>query len=135
MGKWHSSTYDDDALVEAIARGDQACPQIAAELGMDRHYVAEIARGRVRHDLWPRIRAARRTVIEQDRGRGAVLAEHAVVRLVKIIAPESPAPLDVQCQAALDILHLAAGDRDPARRRWRGYRRTRNQPRPTPGRR
>ncbi len=123
MGKWHKSSYDDEALVEAIARGDEPCSQIATRLGMDRHYVAQIARGEARQDLWPRIRAARREVVKRDRVRGRALAERAVAKLAKIIVPGSSAPPCVQCEAALDILHLAGGDRDRPRRRWRGCRR------------
>lgn len=125
MGKWHKSTYDDEALVEAIARGDEPCSRIAARLGLNRHYVAQIARGHARHDLWPKIRSARRKVVERDRLRGRALAERAVARLAGMIAPGSSAPVDVQCQAALDILHLAAGDGNAAGRRWRGHRRKR----------
>jgi len=53
--------YDDERLVELLARGTKRHDEIAAELGISKGLVSEISRGRIRPELQGRISAARDT--------------------------------------------------------------------------
>jgi len=50
--------YDDQLLVELIARGEANCKQIADQVGISREMVSSIARGKRRRDLQKRIAMA-----------------------------------------------------------------------------
>ena len=50
--------YDDDLLVELIARNDRSYARIEADVGVSRFCARDIIKGRYRRDLHPRIRAA-----------------------------------------------------------------------------
>jgi transcriptional regulator with XRE-family HTH domain len=53
-------TYDEDALVEALGRGEETHAEIGRRLGLARATVEAISRGVRRADLQPRIRYLRR---------------------------------------------------------------------------
>ena len=73
--------YDDNLLIDMIARGDQTYESIARELGISREAVRRIASGRMRPELQPRIAAAARAHRDQAHRMGAkwmwgLLARH-----------------------------------------------------------
>ncbi|KPK86569.1 MAG: hypothetical protein AMJ81_00950 [Phycisphaerae bacterium SM23_33] len=76
-------TYDDEVLVLAIARGDRGYAEIAAEVGLSRETVAQIARGTRRPDLQPRIQAATRGFLEQTQRLGAAWAAQVMGKHIK----------------------------------------------------
>ena len=61
--------YDDDLLVELIARGDLTSKQIAQRVGISQGFVTDISYGRRRGDLQPRINAATRSYVRQAKRR------------------------------------------------------------------
>jgi len=73
--------YDDELMVELIARGDQTNESIARELGTNRETVRRIASGQLRPELQPRIAAAVKAHRDQAFRMGArwmkgLLARH-----------------------------------------------------------
>jgi len=73
--------YDDNLLVDMIARGDQTYESIARDLGISRAAVRRIASGGMRPELQPRIAAAARAHRDQAHRMGAkwmwgLLARH-----------------------------------------------------------
>ena len=52
--------YDDDLLIDSLARPDVSYSQAAQRLGLSVQYVRRIAKGRFRPELQPRIRRRRR---------------------------------------------------------------------------
>ena len=61
--------YDDDLLIELIARGEMTNKQIAQRVGISPTQVTTISLGRSRADLQPRINAALRSYIWEVRRR------------------------------------------------------------------
>jgi len=59
--------YDDDLLVDLIARGDMTNKQIAQRVGISRPQVSAISAGRSRGDLQPLINAAARGYLREAR--------------------------------------------------------------------
>jgi len=108
MGKWHRSTYDDDCLVDEIAKGELSYAQIAEQTGLSKDHVGRIARGEFRPELYERILSARRAFLERARDLCIRLAWPAMRRLGTLIAsPDVPA--EVQRRAAMDILSMPLG--------------------------
>ena len=62
--------YDDDLLVKLIAAGKLGYVEIAERVGIGRHIVSDVANGRRRGDLQPRINAAVRERLEAARKAG-----------------------------------------------------------------
>ena len=70
--------YDDDLLVDLIARCDMTNEQIAQRVGISRPQVSAISAGRSRGDLQPRINAAARGYLrEARRSAGRQAGTHA----------------------------------------------------------
>jgi len=63
--------YDDDLLVELIARGDMSRARIAERVGLSPSMVGKIAEGESRRDLRPRIAAMNRGIQEEAHRLGA----------------------------------------------------------------
>jgi len=63
--------YDEDLLVELIARNDRSYAQVAADVGISGSAAAYIGNGKYRRDLHPRIRAAAEKLPPDLRRRGA----------------------------------------------------------------
>ena len=86
-------SYDDQALVRAIAEGNKSYAQIARELGLNHQYVWAIARGMYRPELQERIRQARREVdaarLALARALGAALFGLAILLLQQKAKPVS----------------------------------------------
>ena len=61
--------YDDDLLVELIARGEMSYARIAQRVGLDRSTVGLIARGRSRPDLQDQINTRTRSRLADGRRR------------------------------------------------------------------
>jgi len=73
--------YDDNLLIDLIARADQNYQSIARQVGLSRQTVRQIASGRVRPELQPRIAAAAKAHGDQAFRMGArwmrgLLAQH-----------------------------------------------------------
>ncbi|MHC4716061.1 MAG: hypothetical protein ACYS5V_03770 [Planctomycetota bacterium] len=110
MAKGKVKTYDDEQLVQAIARGDRTYEQIGEALGLSADHVRKIAQGQRRPALQPRIDAAVQGCLDQARRLGARMAVAAMTRLGRIIAGDTDRPaavLEVQRKAALDVLRIA----------------------------
>ena len=69
--------YDDDLLVELIARGDVSYGQIAERVGLHRMTVGMIARGKSRPDLWEKINTRRENYLTDKRRRPSQTASDA----------------------------------------------------------
>jgi len=75
--------YDEQVLVDLLARGDLSYAKIAEELGVSTTLVAKIARGEARADLQPRIRAAV-DCFRKEAGRlGARWLKHLVTKHIR----------------------------------------------------
>jgi len=61
--------YDEDLLVELIARGEMSCAEIGQRIGLARSMVAKIARGESRADLQDRINTRMRSCLADRRRR------------------------------------------------------------------
>ena len=68
--------YDDDLLVELIARDDQSLDAISRRVGLSTAHICRIAKGSSRKDLWPRIEAARARRRDQAPDRQQRTAEY-----------------------------------------------------------
>ncbi len=66
--------YDDNELVRLIARGELTGDAIAKRLGMKFQFVSEVATGRKRPDLQPKIQQAMRQFISEAWKNGGVLS-------------------------------------------------------------
>jgi hypothetical protein len=60
-------SYDENALVLALAAGGESCAAIARRLGLSPSYVRDIARGRAGRRLQTRIRRARGIMADETR--------------------------------------------------------------------
>ena len=65
---FRKKTYDENLLVDLIARNDLTTGQVARRVGLSASMVAKIARGTNRPDLQPRIDKAREHYARQVRG-------------------------------------------------------------------
>ena len=65
--------YDEDEMVLLIARGALSCEAIAERLGVSPQFVSEVATGRKRPDLQPKIYEAMRQFIREAWKNGGVL--------------------------------------------------------------
>lgn len=110
MRRGKQKTYDDDALVLAIARGDKSYIQIAKEFGLSNQMVSAVARGICRPELLPRIQELERAFRDQARRLAMRMATGAIARLGKLIHPDLEPTPEVQRKAAVDILKYALGD-------------------------
>ena len=59
--------YDDDLLVELIARGELSLNEIAGRLGISHTTVSRIVRGKARADLQPKIHTAMQQSVHEVR--------------------------------------------------------------------
>jgi transcriptional regulator with XRE-family HTH domain len=101
--------YDDDALVEALVRGEKTQAEIARDLGLHPNMVNFINTGRCRPDLQPRLQAARRAIRLEA---GLLLGElipRAMGVLAEIVANRRPATANQQRLAAVDIIRFMVG--------------------------
>ena len=114
-------SYDDEALVRAIAEGNKSYAQIGREMGLTRQQVWAVARGIYRPELQERIQQARQEVdaarLALARALADRLAGPAVRRLGAMIRGGDGVKLDSQIKAAVDVLKLMFGDPKKARRR------------------
>ncbi|MHC4716726.1 MAG: hypothetical protein ACYS5V_07140 [Planctomycetota bacterium] len=101
--------YDDDYLVDEIAKGELSYARIGDQTGLSKDHVGRIARGEFRPELHERIQVARRAYVERARDLCARLAWPAVQRLGALIA-SSEVPAEVQRRAAMDVLSMPLGD-------------------------
>jgi len=99
--------YDDDGLVQAIAQGERSYAEIGRQFGLSDVTVWQIAHGRVRPELLPRILAARETFDDAARRTARPFARAAVARLAKLLAAETTPTAEVQRKVAMDIIELA----------------------------
>lgn len=76
-------TYEDDVLVERLARGDGTQAEIAEALGLSEAYVGKVARGERRPELWRRIGMIREAMVVEARALGARHARALVDRHIK----------------------------------------------------
>ena len=124
--------YDADLLVELIARGDLNNKQIAQRVGISRTQVSDISAGRSRGDLQPRINAATRSYVREDRRRRGhqpgPQADHPPAplshrhkeydddRLVQLIAAGSVSHANIAAEIGIDksmISRIARGEARP----------------------
>jgi len=104
-----NAQYDDNLLVELIARGDMTYEQIGREVGLSASCVGRVARGESRPELQPRIDAVTKAYAESARRLGRRLAHEAMTTLANLMNdPKQPAQVRRAC--ALDILNHALGD-------------------------
>jgi len=68
---YRNKEYDDDLLVELIARGDMSHKRIAERVGLSRQSIDSIAAGLSRRDLLPRIAAMHKGIREEAHRLGA----------------------------------------------------------------
>ena len=61
--------YDEDLLVELIARGEMSYGEMAERIGLHRVTIGMIARGKSRPDLWDKINTRRQTYLADKRRR------------------------------------------------------------------
>ncbi|HET6426997.1 MAG TPA: hypothetical protein VFJ30_01205 [Phycisphaerae bacterium] len=99
--------YNDDALVLALAKGEKSICQIARDFGLSMDYVYDVAWGRSRRELYPRIQAAREAILDETRALARRMARAAMARLGRLIADDVKPNAEVQRKAALDIIALA----------------------------
>ena len=84
MARGKVRVYDDDALVEMIARGNLTQVQIARAMGLSRAYVGKIVRGERRRRLQRRIKAAREGKVDHARRMGAKWSRALLAQHIKI---------------------------------------------------
>ena len=76
-------TYEDDVLVDRLARGKCTQAEIGEELGLSEAYVGKVARGERRPELWRRIGMVREAMVTEARALGAQHARVLVDRHIK----------------------------------------------------
>ena len=76
-------TYEDDVLVDRLARGKCTQAEIGEELGLSEAYVGKVARGERRPELWRRIGMVREAMVTEARALGARHARALVDRHIK----------------------------------------------------
>jgi transcriptional regulator with XRE-family HTH domain len=76
--------YDDDRLVELIARGQMSYAEIGQAVGLSEGYVGQIARGQHRPELQPRIEAISRGFLLEARMVGRRWARGLLSRHIRI---------------------------------------------------
>ena len=119
--------YDDDLLVELIARGDSTKKQIAKRVGISHALVSDISSGRRRGDLQPRINVATRSYVREARRRqGRRQVDHTPVpmslrkkeydddRLVELIAAGSVSHAKIAAEIGITdsmVSRIARGER------------------------
>lgn len=78
MASHKHKAYDDDLLVELIARGDMSCRAIAEQVGLGKQMISRVARGERRPELQSRIQA----VVDEYHRRARRLGARSLVNLV-----------------------------------------------------
>ncbi|GAF73354.1 unnamed protein product, partial [marine sediment metagenome] len=78
-----SKHYDDDLLVELIARGDMSRARIGERLGLSGTMVGKIINGQSRRDLLPRIAAMARGIRQESHRLGARWLRGLLIRHIR----------------------------------------------------
>ena len=103
--------FDEDLLVELIAKGEHTYTQIAKKLGLSTNssFVGQVARGTSRKDLHERIEAMSLGFVDQAKKLGSQAAAMAMATLVEL-AHDKNIRTESRRKAAMDLLAYAAGD-------------------------
>jgi len=80
---YRNKEYDDELLVELIARGNTSHSRIAKRVGLSRVMVGRIAAGRARPDLRPRIAAIAAGIREESHRLGARWLRGLLIRHIR----------------------------------------------------